>query len=63
MPSSFRGEDFQRFCIFFLFVAMATRVIGGIKFFEKLNFVELDPRNIPVKFHQYWPNDLGEKDV
>ena len=37
LPSSFREEDFQRFQFFFfsLFVAMATRVMGGIKFFEQ----------------------------
>ena len=33
-PSSVREEDFQIFpFFFFLFVAMATRVMGGIKFF------------------------------
>ena len=32
-PSSFREEGFQRFRSFLLFVAMATRVMGGIKFF------------------------------
>ena len=32
-PSSVR--DFQRCRFFFLFVAIATRVMGGIKFFEQ----------------------------
>ena len=36
MPSSFREEDFQKFCYFFLLVAMATRVMGGIQSLEQL---------------------------
>ena len=36
MSYSFREKDFQRFRIFFLLVAMATRVMDGIKFFEKI---------------------------
>ena len=58
MSYSFREDDFQRFCTFFLLVAIATRVMDGIKF-----FVELHPRNIPAKFHQDWPSGLGEEDV
>jgi hypothetical protein len=36
----------RRYFKFFLSVAMATRVLLGIKFFEKFEY----PRNIPVKF-------------
>ena len=35
MSSSFREEDFQRFCNFFPFGSMATRVMNGIEFFEQ----------------------------
>ena len=56
-PSSFIREDFQRF--FPLFVTMATRVMGGTKFFWT-PFVELYPNNIPVKFHHDCPSGLGE---
>ena len=58
MPSSFREEDFQRFCFFFLLVAMATRVMDGIQSLELLC-----PRKIPAKFHQEWPSGLGGEDV
>ena len=48
-------KDF--FSIFSHFVAMATRVFDGIKFFTI--FVELHPRNIPAKFYQDWPSGFG----
>ena len=49
MSSSFTEEDFQRFCIFFLLIVMATRVMDGIKLFKQFL---LYSRKIPAKFHQ-----------
>ena len=44
------------------FVAMATRVFKGIKFFKK-NFEEDHRRNTSVKFHQNPISSFREKDV
>ena len=52
MPSSFREEDFQRFCYFFFFfffilVAMATRVMIGIQSLN--NFGRTLPKEHPCQ--------------
>ena len=47
MPSSFREEDFQRFCYFFLLVAMATRVMIGIQSLEQLS--RASPKEYPCQ--------------
>ena len=46
----------------FSFVAMATRVFEGIKFFPR-NSEEDHARNISVKFHQNRISSFKEKDV
>ena len=59
-PSSFREEDFQRFCFFFL---LPWQPELWVELNSLNNLVELHPRNIPAKFHEDWPCGFGEEDV
>ena len=64
MPSSFREEDFQRFCLanFFHFGCHGNQSCDWNLIF-RTTLVELHPRNIPAKFHQGWPSGLGGEDI
>ena len=62
MPSSFREEDFQRFCYFFPFGCHGNQSYDWNSI-SCTPLVELYPRNIPAKFRQDWPSGLGGDDV
>ena len=50
---------FKDFSFFLSFIAMATRVLEGIKLFKK-NSEDDHDRNISVKFHQNWISGFRE---
>ena len=60
MPSSFKEDDFQRFCYFFPIGCHGNQSYGWNSI-SWTALVELYPRNIPAKFHQDWRNGLGGK--